>query len=202
MRKKIKILLLILPYTFLLLYFVYPRAFSIFHGMRIETVSDMQEQKKITAQKPYAFFQDSSSMRPSPLHSIPVGKQKYKYEQAEYDSSETLVNPLPSNDYVLARGKNRFEIFCVPCHGKDGKGKGLIITKPQLAEDEEGFPPPADLTSAHTISLSNGRLFHILSSGQNLMFRVNFKMSEIDRWTLVHYIRHLQDIAHNNAKKQ
>ena len=200
MKKKIKILLLVLPYLLIALYFVYPKAFTIFHGFRIQTVSDMEEQSKLGTQETSNFFADSTSIRQSPLHSIHVGKQKYEFEQAEYDSAETFVNPLPPDKFVLARAKNRYEIYCQPCHGIDGKGNGLVITQPVLAEDEEGFPPPADLTSAHTVALSDGRLFHILSTGQNLMFRVNFKLNENDRWALVHYIRHLQYLAHHNMQ--
>lgn len=195
MKKLIKILkisLLATPYILIGLYLIYPQAYTIFNGIRIETAPDMEEQAKLTPQEISSFFTDSASMRPPPAHSIPVGKQRYRFEQAEYDSAKSLVNPLPNNAFVLARGKNRFQIFCVPCHGYEGKGNGLIVTKPKLAKDEEGFPPPANLTSKRTKLLTDGRLFHILSAGQNLMFPVNFKMSEADKWAIVHYIRFLQ----------
>ena len=187
-----KTLLLILPYLVTAVYFIYPDCFSVFHGTGIEIVSDMQEQAKLLPQEPSNFFGNGSSMIPSPVHSVARGKTRYIYEQAEYDSAATLHNPLPDNDYVIARGKNRFEIFCVPCHGDDGKGQGIVITKPKLNDDEEGFPAPADLTSRHTRQLSDGRLFHILSAGQNLMFPVNYKMNETDKWAIVKFIRKLQ----------
>jgi len=185
-------LLLALPYLLLAVYAVYPDFYSVFHGLRIETVADMEHQAKVSPQEPDGFFNDSASIASVPLNSVPAGKFRYPFEQAEYDSATVLVNPLPANDYILARGKNRFQTFCVPCHGNDGEGQGLIITKPELDEDEEGFPPPADLTSRHTKELTDGRLFHILSAGQNLMFPVNFKMNVTDRWALVLYIRKLQ----------
>ena len=191
--KILKIVLLLFPYLLIGLYLIYPHAYTIFHGVRIETAPDMEEQVKVSPQEISTFFSDSASMRPAPPHSVPVGKQKYRFEQAEYDSAKSFVNPLPKNEFVLARGRNRFEIFCFPCHNVDGKGNGLIVTKPILSEDEEGFPPPADLTSERTKSLSDGRLYHILSAGQNLMFSVDFKMNETDKWAIIYYIRQLQN---------
>ncbi len=176
----------------LAVYLIVPDFYSIFHGTRIEAVSDMQEQTKLLPQEPCRFFADSASMLHSPKYSNPTDRAKYPFGQMEYDSAFTFANPLPAVPYVIARGKNRFETFCVPCHGNNGKGLGLVISKPKLDDDEEGFPPPADLTSKHTIMLSDSRLFHILSAGQNLMFPVNNRVSEIDRWALVLYIRELQ----------
>ncbi len=190
--KILKIFLLSMPYLLLVLYFIYPNAYTLFRGIRIETVSDMQEQPKFTPQEANGFFPDSASMRMAPTKSVPVNAKRYTHTMLEYEKATDLINPLPPDDYVLARGYNRYRIFCVVCHGEDGKGNGRIVTQPKLAEDEEGFPQPADLTSENTKKLSDGRLFHILSAGQNLMFPVNYKMNETDRWALVHYIRKLQ----------
>ncbi len=195
MSKLLKILknvLLAAPFLLLAIFIIYPNAFTLFRGIRIETVSDMQEQMKKTPQEADGFFTDSASMRPAPERSIPVNAQRYPHTMLEYEKASELVNPLPADDYVLARGKNRYQIFCVICHGEDGKGNGRIVTQPKLTEDEEGFPQPADLTSENTKNYSDGRLFHILSAGQNLMFPVNFKTDTNDRWALVHYIRYLQ----------
>ena len=191
-KKILKTALLLLPYILLALWLILPDAFTIFRGTRLETTTDMQNQIKITTQEKYDFFPDSASMQAPPAFSVPLHKTRYRHEPTEYSKAEDLKNPLPINNYTLARGKNRFGIFCVICHGEDGKGNGRITTQPKLADDEEGFPPPADLCSEHTRNLSDGRLFHILSAGQNLMFPVNFKMNATDRWAVVLYIRNLQ----------
>lgn len=191
--KIIKTAVLLLPYLLLAVYFFDSSVYDIFYGTRIETVTDMQLQNKYTPQKASTFFEDSAGFRTLPEHSIPANRIHYRFKAVEYDSAiARYKNPLPDDDYVIARGKNRFEIFCVPCHGTDGKGEGLIVTKPELEEDEEGFPLPSDLTSEYAKNLPDARVFHILSAGQNLMFPVNFKMNEIDRWAVIKYIRKLQ----------
>jgi len=192
-RKILKTTILLLPYLLLAIYCYDSSIYDIFRGTRIETVTDMQLQNKYTPQKSSAFFDDSTGFRNIPEHSIPTNKIHYRFKAVEYDSAiARFRNPLPDDNYVLARGKNRFDVFCVPCHGIDGKGKGLIITKPELSEDEEGFPEPSDLTSVYAKELPDARIFHILSAGQNLMFPANFKMSENDRWSVIKYLRKLQ----------
>lgn len=163
-----------------------------------EIIADMDNQIKPLPQKGSGFFPDSSSQRPPIENTIP--KTEIKYHLIDLDIEEAELenkNPLEPTKRVIARGKNRFETFCVPCHNHDGKGKGVIITKVKLKEGEEGFPAPANLTREFTRSISDARIFHILSAGQNLMFPVNYKLNETDRWALVHYIRKLQKESKN-----
>lgn len=158
-----------------------------------EIIADMDNQIKILPQAKSGFFKDSSSFRNPVPNTVPKVGSKYHYIDIEYEEAvQVITNPLEATDRVLERGKNRFEIFCVPCHNHDGKGKGVIITNVKLKEGEEGFPAPADLTREFTRNISDARIFHILSAGQNLMFPVGYKLNETDRWTLVHYIRKLQ----------
>jgi hypothetical protein len=158
-----------------------------------EIIADMDNQIKTLPQKESSFFPDSSSFRNPIDNTIPKYGSKYHLTDLEYEEAEVQNNnPLEPTEKVIARGKNRFETFCVPCHNHDGKGKGVIITNVKLKEGEEGFPAPANLTRDFTRSISDARIFHILSAGQNLMFPVNYKLNETDRWALVHYIRKLQ----------
>ncbi|MCX7909692.1 MAG: cytochrome c [Ignavibacteria bacterium] len=118
----------------------------------------------------------------------------YEFEPQEFAVPERLFqNPLKKTELTILRGKVLYNRFCVPCHNVDGKGNGPIVTQVTLKEDEEGFPSPKDLTSENTRNKSDGRLFHILSAGQNLMFSFNDKLSETDKWCIVHYIRILQN---------
>jgi hypothetical protein len=192
----LKSIILYLPIILLiisiLLYFGYVNLKLPFNG--IDVFKDMIYQSKLTPQETTnQKYLDSVLVAPLP-NSAPINHTKYAFKQTEYDSAvKRYTNPLLMNDFNIKRGKNRFQIFCVPCHNSDGKGKGLIITQPKLTGSEEGFPPPADLTRTSAILLSDGRLFHILSSGQNLMFPVNYKLDTNDRWAIICYIRFLQN---------
>lgn len=159
-----------------------------------EIISDMDHQQKLKTQEYYRFFNDTVSMFTPPPNTIPKDRNIYRFTPTEFDSAlNRYANPLPTSVFVLQKGRNLFETYCSPCHGFDGKGKGTIITKVKLKENEEGFPAPADLMRPETKALPDARLYHILSAGQNLMFPVYFKLDENERWAVINYIRKLQD---------
>lgn len=138
-------------------------------------------------------FSDSLSGRTPPT--VPSGKRVYPFSQTEFDSAVALYSdPLPNNEITLARGRNRWETFCRHCHGAEGRGDGPVITGITLSEDEEGFPGPPDYLRPETKALPDGRIFHIISSGQNLMFPAAAGLSVADRWCVVKYVRKLQGI--------
>ena len=194
LKKIIPGIILILPIAImaLLLLFEY-EVISIKRKEKpLEIVMDMDYNSKLRTQSENTFFRDGTIERKAPVHTYPRFRQSYKYLPFEFSKSDSNNEiPLPYNDFVASRGKYLFETFCIPCHGAKGKGDGTIITKVELKPDEEGFPKPADLTELKTRQKSNGRLFHILSAGQNLMFPVNDRLSVADRWALVYFIRKL-----------
>ncbi len=158
-----------------------------------EAISDMDRQAKVHPQKLSTSFENGISTRQPVDSTVPRYGSKYNFEQVEYMIPEAqFTNPLPDDTFYLERGRERFETFCVPCHNHDGKGKGLIITKANLKPGEEGFPEPANLTRPETKKMTDGRFFHVLSSGQNLMFGVTEKLSVNERWSVIKYIRFLQ----------
>lgn len=121
-----------------------------------------------------------------------INKNKYPYSMIEFEKADSAFrNPLESNNFVIAHGKNRFEVFCSHCHGRSAIGDGPIVTQTNLdtASGEEGYPEPANLIETR---YSDARIFHVISAGQNLMFPLAGRIPEKSRWAIVHYIRHLQ----------
>jgi len=155
-----------------------------------EVIADMDHQKKLKTQEYYKLFDDTISIFTPPNNTVPRDREIYRFSPVEFDSAiNKYHNPFVPSEFIIAKGKNLFEIYCSPCHGYDGKGKGTIISKVKLKDGEEGFPAPADLTRLETKKLPDSRIFHILSAGQNLMFPVYFKLDENERWAVVTYIR-------------
>ncbi|MGB9771668.1 MAG: c-type cytochrome [Candidatus Kapaibacteriota bacterium] len=159
---------------------------------QLQVISDMDNQNKLSNDNLYRFAPLISDAFPL-ANSYPTKPLIYRFEPQDYSIPEKIfTNPLPKTNFVVSRGKTLFRRFCIPCHNEDGKGKGPIVTKVELKADEEGFPPPKDLTSESTRKMTDGRLFHILSAGQNLMFSFHDKLTIFDKWALIHYIRELQ----------
>jgi mono/diheme cytochrome c family protein len=148
----------------------------------LQIIDDMDDQPKVKPQVASTFFADGKATREPLEYTVPINGTKYAVSLDEADTKN--VNPIQSSELVLARGRNRFNSFCAPCHNYDGKGNGLVVQK--------GFSnPPSLLENAK--SYSDGKIFHIISAGQNIMSSYADKTSEADRWCIVHYIRALQN---------
>ena len=96
--------------------------------------------------------------------------------------------PFPVTREVLDRGRDRFEIFCAPCHGRTGYGDGMIVRR--------GFVPPP---SFHTDALRQapvGHLFDVATNGLGAMPSYAAQVPVRDRWAIVAYIKALQLSQH------
>jgi mono/diheme cytochrome c family protein len=98
--------------------------------------------------------------------------------------------PFPVTKTVLERGKERYEIYCAPCHGKTGAGDGMIVRR--------GFPLPPTYHQKRLREAPVGHFFDVITNGYGAMYPYAGKVEPEDRWAIVAYIRALQ--LSQNAK--
>jgi mono/diheme cytochrome c family protein len=127
------------------------------------------------------------------------GSVPYYYVDTEEDriraSNEIRMNPFPITDAGLVKGKELYDIFCGICHGAKADGNGYIVR-----EDGGVYPAqPANLVNEEFTAASNGRFYHSIMYGKNVMGAYADKLSFEERWQVIHYIRSLQ--AKNNDKE-
>ncbi len=138
-----------------------------------------------------AFSGPGSSMRVPPEGSVPRGYDPYPYAQAEIDAAGAgLQNPLARTHEVLKRGQNRYNVYCLPCHGNTGHGNGPVIPRfpapvPSFVQ-EPGKPRPA------TLDWADGKIYHMITTGRGAMMSYAAQVEPRDRWAIVHYVRLLQ----------
>jgi len=126
------------------------------------------------------------------------GSVPYYYKDTEDErlraTAEIRSNPFPITDAGLARGKDLYNIYCGICHGEKGDGAGYLV------RDDGGVYPagPANLISEEFIGTSEGRFYHSIMFGKNVMGSYADKLSYEERWQVIHHIRALQAAA---AKK-
>ncbi len=96
------------------------------------------------------------------------------------------------NDAFIKRGKNRFEIYCTPCHGYDGRGMGAIPTRVAATGGAWQARNLVDASNPVAINMPNGQLFNTISNGYNTMMGYAAQIPHIDRWAIVLYVRALQ----------
>lgn len=164
----------------------------------LEIFPDMDRQPKLRPQEPNAFFADGKSSREHPAgtvaHTQPLlvnGVAVYPHEDSPVNTGKITgttnfveTNPLPVTDTFMARGQQRYQINCLPCHGPQGDGNG--ITK------KLGMGFVANLLEKRFVTMPDGEIFHTISNGKNLMGPYAASVSVPDRWAIVAYLRALQ----------
>jgi mono/diheme cytochrome c family protein len=96
---------------------------------------------------------------------------------------------------ILARGQERFNIYCAPCHGQTGDGKGMVTCKRGKATDpceSRGFPPLPSYEDPRLRQMPDGQLFATISHGVRTMPAYGAQIPIDDRWSIVAYVRALQ----------
>ena len=181
---------------------------------------NMDHQKRFEAQEENLFFQDGRAMRP--LIEGTVARGFLREESGWYKGQENGqdVKKLPSiaKDYpksdamkrlgykagdalkldaaLLARGQERYNIFCTPCHGYSGDGKG-IVTKYSKALI------PQNLQSQYVREMPVGQIYRSMANGVGAnMPAFNSQVDVFDRWAIVAYVRALQLTRRNVLAKQ
>jgi mono/diheme cytochrome c family protein len=85
---------------------------------------------------------------------------------------------------LLARGRERYDIYCSPCHGFSGHGDGMIV--------QRGFPTPPSYHSARLRSADAQHFFDVITHGYGVMYSYAARVEPRDRWAIIAYIRALQ----------
>jgi mono/diheme cytochrome c family protein len=101
------------------------------------------------------------------------------------------------DDELLARGKNRFDIYCTPCHGYDGRGQGMVPERVKLGGGlwqarNLVEAPDKDGKGGVVVQMPNGQLFNTISNGYNTMMGYAAQIPHADRWAIVAYVRALE----------
>lgn len=102
---------------------------------------------------------------------------------------EKAVNTKPTlSAELLARGRQRFGIFCSPCHGAGGDGNGIIV--------QRGMPRPTSYHADRLLAAGDQHFFDVMTNGYGAMYSYAARVPPRDRWAIVAYIRALQLSRH------
>jgi mono/diheme cytochrome c family protein len=105
----------------------------------------------------------------------------YPYEAMDFAGPHFLVNPLAPTAAVLKEGQQRFRISCAPCHGNDGDALNSYV-----GYKFTGIP---SLNTPNVAALTEGDIYHIVTSGRNRMPNYRAQLLPEQRWSVVHYVK-------------
>lgn len=170
---------------------------------------DMQDQPRYKAYKKSDFFSDHRASRDMPEGTVARGqlRDNKAFYTGKIDnpnpsapvatitdgSGNTLVSsfpndidefPIPVTKELLDRGQERFNIYCIVCHGPVGNGDGMVVRR--------GFPKPPTYHDDRLRNAPVGHFFDVMTNGWARMPSYAYQIQPADRWAIVAYIRALQ----------
>jgi len=159
---------------------------------------NMDQQKRMEAQEVNKFFADNRSMRQPPEGTVSRGHLKNNtvyYDGKNKDGSFVNDNPIKMTKAFINRGRNRFNIYCTPCHGQKGDGKGIVMV------GQYGYVPAPSYHTDRIRNFPDGQIYDVIKNGVRTMPSYGSQVPVRDRWAIVAYIRALQKSEHATTEE-
>jgi mono/diheme cytochrome c family protein len=146
----------------------------------------MDDQPKYEPYEASTFFDNGMSARPHVPNTVARGQldaDSLLYA-GQVDGAPAAEFPFPITSEVLARGQERYNIYCTPCHGYAGYGDGVVV--------QRGFSPPPSFHSERLRILPVGHIFDVITNGIGAMYSYGDGITPEDRWAIIAYMQALQ----------
>ncbi len=147
---------------------------------------DMHDAPRYEPLEANAFFSNGSASRMPVANTVARGQlneDRHLYEGV-VDGRPAETFPMPVTAAVMARGHDRFNVFCSPCHGQTGIGNGMIV--------QRGFRQPPSFHDERLRNAPVGYYFDVMTHGFGAMQDYAAQVPVDDRWAIAAYIRALQ----------
>lgn len=166
---------------------------------RIHLIPDMDNQPKFKAQSVNPFFADKRAMRPRIAGTVARGEWYANPIVRDGTLAGAWAAEIPETvtEEMVQRGQGKFATYCVPCHGQEGNGDGIVAKR--AAQLQEGtWTPPTSLHDPTVKQQPPGQIFYTISYGIRTMPAYGAQILTYDRWAIVAYVKTLQQNANAN----
>lgn len=170
----------------------------------IEVFPDMDRQAKYKPELESQFFADGRVDRPLPAGVVARGRtvaenadflraDDFLYRGKAPDGSFARGFPpeLKLDEQFMARGRDRFTIYCAPCHGALGDAQGIT--------HGYGMVTTASYQDDRIRQMPEGEIFNTITNGKNTMSSYADKLRPEDRWAVIAYVRALERARHGTV---
>jgi mono/diheme cytochrome c family protein len=147
----------------------------------------MDYQPRVDPQAGSDFFRDGASMREPVPGTVPIGGLKEDepfYTGKGPDGQFVATSAVPVDEKLVERGRERYRIYCQPCHDARGDGRGILF--------QRGNVPTASFHDEKILKYPDGQIFDVITNGAGLMAGYRWPIPPADRWAIVAYVRELQ----------
>jgi mono/diheme cytochrome c family protein len=158
----------------------------VFSGCR----QDMHDQPKYVPLRESSFFGDARSARPIVEGTVARGHlhEDTLLYTGKVGKADASVFPFAVDERVMAQGRERFDIYCSPCHGRTGQGDGMVVRR--------GYRRPPSYHQDRLRDAPVGHFFDVITNGFGAMPDYASQIKVEDRWAIVAYVRALQLSEH------
>lgn len=154
----------------------------------VHLVLNMDNQPKVKQQTESRFFADGLAMREPIEGTVARGQfhpdSAFFYEGKDARGGWVSRIPMEQTPELLARGQQRFGIYCVPCHGQLADGNSMMVKRK--------MPPPPSLHEQRLRDSLDGYFYSVVSDGKGNMPPYKYQISPEDRWAIITWLRELQ----------
>ncbi|MBC8074917.1 MAG: cytochrome c [Chloroflexales bacterium] len=149
--------------------------------------TDMYDQPKLKPYQQSDFFADGQGSRdlvPGVVSQNERPGDDVRQKGITASGENVTEIPLPVNEQLLARGQQRYNIYCAPCHGVNADGRGVA----------GGYfnPRPPSFYTPTLVMQPVGHYFNVITNGYGVMYSYGYRVPPDDRWAIIAYIRQLQ----------
>jgi mono/diheme cytochrome c family protein len=167
---------------------------------RIHLIQNMDNQPRFKAQQTNGMFRDNRAMRPPVPGTIArdamIDNTHLWLGTVDGAFATTFPPSIVVNRALIERGRERFNIYCLPCHGITGEGNGPVhnaaMRLMENGTNGTAWVQPRNLHSEVVTELSPGRIFHTITNGLNNMAPYAAQIPTHDRWAIVAWVEALQ----------
>jgi mono/diheme cytochrome c family protein len=161
-------------------------AFLVVTGCR----QDMHDQPKYIPLRESTFFADARSARPQVTGTVARGqlREDSLLYTGKVNGADATEFPFAIDARAMARGQERFNIYCAPCHGRTGQGDGMIVRR--------GYRRPPTFHQDRLRDSPVGHFYDVITNGFGAMPDYASQIKVQDRWAIVAYVRALQLSEH------
>jgi mono/diheme cytochrome c family protein len=150
----------------------------------------MHDAPRYEAYEKSDFFGDGRSMRPPVAGTVARGQLHEDAALFTGKQGAAFVPriPIPVTTQLVHRGRQRFDIYCAPCHGRAGNGDGIVVRR--------GYRAPSSFHIDRLRAQADGYFYDVITNGFGAMPDYAAQIPVADRWAIVAYLRALQLSQH------
>ena len=147
----------------------------------------MDNQPKLRPQAASPFFYNGAGMREPVPGTVAIDGLKEDpafFTGKGADGQFVATSPVPVDERLLARGRDRYHIYCQPCHDARGDGKGILF--------QRGNVPTASFHQEKILKYTDGQILDVITNGTGLMAAYKWPIAPEDRWAIIAHVREIQ----------